>query len=143
MSAVLQERRLYSVIVEATFSASHRLRLADGSWEPLHGHDWRVWAVFSRANLDEAGMVMDFHAAQSALMAVVAPLHHGLLNEHPAWLQIPPTAESVARHVFDRLLERGWTSLRAVRVREAPGCDAVYESSGGPHHGSGGEFVAD
>lgn len=119
-------RCLYTVSVETTFSATHRVRLPDGSQEPLHGHDWRVRALFASDSLDDNGMVVDFCEAQGAVEQVVADFRHADLNELAAFGGLSPTAEIVARVVFDRLWGRGLESLCGVEIIEAPGCLATY-----------------
>lgn len=118
---------MFTVTVEATFSAVHRVRLRDGSLEPHHGHDWLVRAHFTRVGLDDSGMVVDFIEARSALQAAVAQLHHADLNEHAAFTGLNPTAEVVAKHVFDRLKTSGPAQISRVEVTEAPGWTAIYE----------------
>ena len=116
----------FTISIEATFSATHRLRFADGSLEPLHGHDWHVRAYFQRAELDEAGMVVDFHRAEETLRAILAPLHHSDLNALPDFAHLNPTAEIVARRVFQKLFDAGLREVSRVDVTEAPGCVASY-----------------
>ncbi len=118
---------MYRVIVEAGFFAVHRVRLRDGVLEPRHGHDWTVRAHFVRAELDHLGMVIDFDRARSSLQAVVAQLHSTDLNRHEALAGLNPTAEVLARYVFDRMVERGLSTLRCVEVTEAKGCVGIYE----------------
>ncbi|MBI4719175.1 MAG: 6-carboxytetrahydropterin synthase [Planctomycetes bacterium] len=118
---------MFTVTVEAGFCALHRLRLADGAWEPGHGHDWHVRATFSRPGLDDRGMVVDFHDVQQRLREIVGALHHGNLNEHHAFAELSPTAEVVARFVYEQLRAAGLECVRRVEVTEAPGCVAGYE----------------
>jgi len=121
----------YSISIDATFSATHRLRLADGSLEPLHGHDWHVRAHFSRTKLDETGMVIDFHHARDVLRSILAPLHYADLNSLPDFARFNPTAENVAQHVFHKLHGAGLNGVCRVEVTEAPGCVASYERGSG------------
>ncbi|MCH7704942.1 MAG: 6-carboxytetrahydropterin synthase, partial [Planctomycetes bacterium] len=102
------------------------VRFRDGSVEPRHGHDWVVRAEFARAELDECGMVVDFLEARRVLDAISGDLHHTDLNEHPALGGANPTAEAVARYVFDRVRDAGLTDIRRVEVTEAPGCIASF-----------------
>lgn len=118
---------MFSVVVEAGFSAIHRLRLPDGTLEPQHGHDWSVRARFARPQLDDSGMVIDFQHAQSLLVSALEPLHHADLNSHDAFRGLNPTAELVARYVFERIAESQTRTIRCVEVTEAHGCIAVYE----------------
>jgi len=117
---------MYTVSVETTFSATHRVALPTGALEPLHGHDWRVRAIFSSDSLDDHGMVVDFCEARSTLEQVVADFHHADLNSLACFENRGPTAEVVARAIYDRLRERGFKALREVEVAEAPGCLAAY-----------------
>ncbi|MCO6439134.1 MAG: 6-carboxytetrahydropterin synthase [Phycisphaerae bacterium] len=119
---------MYTVIIESTFCAIHRVRMPDGTLEPPHGHDFRVRAYLSGEMLDENDMVVDFHAAQVAMHEILAPLQHTDLNEHPAFASGYPTAERIARHVFDALVAAGFRGVTRVELTEAPGCVAVYEA---------------
>ncbi len=117
---------MYTVTVEARFSAVHQVRLGDGTLEPPHGHDWLVRACFSRSELDEAGMVVDFSKARSALQSVLARLDRADLNSHEGLAGKNPTAEVVARYIYDRMAEPGLSVLRRIEVTEALGCVAAY-----------------
>ena len=120
---------MYTVTVEAKFSAVHRVRMPDGTLEPPHGHDWLVRAYWSRSALDETAMVIDFGQAQSNLESVVGHLHHADLNNHEALNGLNPTAEVIAKYVFDRIRAPGPSAIRRVEVTEAPGCVAAFEPS--------------
>lgn len=119
---------MYEVSVEAIFSASHRVRLGDGTLEPLHGHDWRVTVIFAGPSLDETGILVDFEAASRKLDEVVRRLHHTDLNDNPLLRGANPSAEHVARSIFDALREDDALARRLTRVTvtEAPGCSASY-----------------
>lgn len=119
---------MYEVRVQARFNALHQLRLYDGQMEPLHGHDWRVEAVFRGMQLDRIQVLIDFVSAEAQLREVIGPLNHGNLNDIAARQDANPSAEWVARYVHERLRERlGETCpLAAVYVEEAPGCIAGY-----------------
>ncbi|MBI1826730.1 MAG: 6-carboxytetrahydropterin synthase [Planctomycetes bacterium] len=120
---------MYTVSIESHFSAIHSLRLADGSVEPPHGHDWRVRAIFESETLDSAGMVVDFEIAQQNLAKVLSTLGYCNLNTHLAFANRNATAEAVARYIFDALRKAGMGSLESVEVTEAPGCLASYRAS--------------
>ena len=116
------------VSVEADSGAAHRLRLADGSLEPPHGHDWHVTATFAGDGLDGVGLLVDFVAAEARLRAVVGRLHHTDLNECPAMRGLNPSAEHVARVIFELMAEDATLRphLHRVAVTEAPGCMATF-----------------
>ena len=125
------ERTVFSIAVEVGFSAEHRVRYPDGTVEEPHGHAWRVRAFFSRPHLDDVGMVIDFGVAQAALRSAVNELENSDLNAHPGLRDSNPTAEVVAKHLFDRILAAGVSTLRRVEVTEAPGCVAIFERGKG------------
>lgn len=134
---------MYEVTIDRRFRAEHAIRLYDGSWEPVHGHEWRVWVTVGAARLDRIGVVMDFHLLEGLLDAAVAQLEGRMLNELPMFAALgagnarpgqrrreaaPPTAEHVARWIAGELSLRlpAGRRLRLVRVEEATGCLADY-----------------
>lgn len=122
---------MYEITIEGGFSATHRLTYADGTVEPLHGHDWKVIACLVAEKLDGTGMVADFTVVQARLAEITARLHHTHLNDH-AWLDgSSPTAEHLAETIFDRLArDDGFgSSVHSVEITEAPGCSARYVRS--------------
>ncbi len=128
---------MFEVRVQARFCATHQVRLYDGELEPLHGHDWRVEAVFRGPKLDEIGVLVDFVLVEQTLREIVARFHHGNLNDVPELADRSPTAECVARRVFALLQgELGPdVPLAGVAVEEAPGCVAAYWSDDARHVG--------
>ena len=118
---------MYTVTVSAEFTATHAVPMPDGSLEAPHAHDWAVRACFAADELDDAEMVVDFLRARDALQQAVATLVGADLNRADALKGRLPTAEVVARYVFDYLAAAGLSETYAVAVREAPGCLAVYQ----------------
>jgi len=125
---------MFEISIQRTFSAAHALRLPDGSYEPTHGHDWRVTVVVASEKLDDIDTVMDFHILEPALDAIIGPWHHHHLNEVAPFadadghLAINPSAERVVWHIGQTItpaLPEGVT-LVSVTVTEAPGCAATY-----------------
>lgn len=119
---------IYEVKVQGRFSAVHQLRLADGSLEPVHGHDWNVEVVFRGDRLDAVGMLIDFEDAASALRRVLAEFNYHDLNTL-VWLENQnPSAERVARAIFERMHAHLGSDcpLAGVCVEEAPGCRAAF-----------------
>jgi 6-pyruvoyltetrahydropterin/6-carboxytetrahydropterin synthase len=105
------------------------VRLHDGTLETPHDHDWKVRAQFARRELDEMGMVFDFSTAQDALNAILTRLHGTDLNTNAHLDGLNPTAEVVAKYIFECLAGRGLNSVFRVEVTEAPGCVAAFECS--------------
>jgi 6-pyruvoyltetrahydropterin/6-carboxytetrahydropterin synthase len=119
---------LFTVSVETWFWASHRLRLTDGAQEPLHQHNWRVTAEVAGDKLDRTGLVMDFRRLKTMLDSIVAGFDNAPLDELDCFSENNPSAENVARYVYDKLgpmLPDG-LNLGCVRVVEQPGCSAKF-----------------
>lgn len=123
---------MHEITVETTFAAAHAIRIR-GQLEPLHGHNWRVVAAVGASELDQDGLVCDFHQAHADLEEIVAPFRNRNLNELPPFSTgVNPTAELVAKHIADRLEaalpKATGRALRvlAVAVTEAPGCIATH-----------------
>jgi 6-pyruvoyltetrahydropterin/6-carboxytetrahydropterin synthase len=119
-----------AVTVHRTFCAAHRLRLGDGSEEPVHGHNWRVAVTVARedAGVDAIGCVVDFHDLQSRLGALLRPWDTSDLNAHPPFadFEVNPTAEHVARVIAERLDLPAGVRVTRVEVSEAEDCVAVW-----------------
>ncbi|GMA38343.1 6-pyruvoyl trahydropterin synthase family protein [Mobilicoccus caccae] len=100
-----------------------------GPAQQMHGATLVVEATWSRAELDEHGVVLDIGAAGGALAEVIADLTYRNLDEHPAFAGRFSTTEVIARHIADELAERvtdeGLTTLEVV-LREHPDAWASY-----------------
>jgi 6-pyruvoyltetrahydropterin/6-carboxytetrahydropterin synthase len=119
---------MYQVTVSGGFSAVHRVRLADGRDEAPHEHDWSVEVCFSGQELDSAGILVDFVETKAALAGITAQLEGADLNACPLLSGSNPTAERVARSIYQALARRVSRPdlLESVRVGEAPGCSATF-----------------
>lgn len=122
---------MFEITVEADFSAAHALSVA-GIREPVHGHNWHVTVTLAGEELDDDGLLCDFHTVHDALLGIVKAFDNQNLNDHPAFRENNPSAERVAQHIAAELNERVGAALHplarvtAVRVTEAPRCTATY-----------------
>jgi len=119
---------MYEISVTARFNATHHLRMPDGSVEPPHGHDWRVVVTCAGPRLDDCGLLLDFHALETRLGAILAEFRDADLNTAPALAGCNPSAEHVARHIAQRITANlpAGVSLTCVELEESPGCVARY-----------------
>ena len=123
---------MYEISVSGWFAAAHQLRLPDGTFEPLHGHNWRVTATLACPELDAMGVVADFTRVKPRLDAILAELHDRHLNALPAFAERNPSAEWVAVHIAERLekaldgIMPAGVQVQSVEVEEAPGCVARW-----------------
>jgi 6-pyruvoyltetrahydropterin/6-carboxytetrahydropterin synthase len=116
----------FEITATAHFSASHQLRLYDGSLEPLHGHNWKIKASVAAENLDPIGVVMDFHELERKLRDIIGPMHHRHLNDLPPFAATNPSAENVAVHIAAALQLPKGIKLLSVEVWETIEFSAVY-----------------
>lgn len=119
---------VFEVTVTGRFAATHQLRRPDGSYEPLHAHEWNVKVTYSGQVLDEMGVLIDFGPLRSRLDALVAALNGRILNELPPFSDRNPSAEHVALYLANELVVElpGAARLVCVEVEEEPGCFARY-----------------
>ena len=97
---------MYEVYREESFSGAHHLRGYQGKCESVHGHNWKVRAYVSAMELDKLGMVVDFKNLKNSLNEVVDHLDHKDINNVPPFDEINPSAENIAKHIFDELSAR-------------------------------------
>jgi 6-pyruvoyltetrahydropterin/6-carboxytetrahydropterin synthase len=78
--------------------------------------------------LDSAGLLADFTELRPAVRRVIGELHDRCLNEHPAFAEVNPSTEQVARYIYDRLVTQipPGARLAKVRVWETSHCAAAY-----------------
>ncbi|MAY75649.1 MAG: 6-carboxytetrahydropterin synthase QueD [Phycisphaerae bacterium] len=121
----------YTLEVSHEFCAAHALTIS-GAHEPVHGHNFRVLATVAGDELDDDGLLCDFHTVHGVLVEICEPLNNVDLNAVDPFTSLNPTAEHIARYIADELAERLDASLadaahvESVSVTEAAGCRAVY-----------------
>ena len=123
---------MWEISTETCVAAAHQLRLAPGEGERLHGHNWRIKATIRAERLDARGFVMDFNELAPMLRATVEPYEHVFLNEIAPFDDVNPTAENIARVVFENLGAKiDDDRVRVVRVEiwENDVCAAAYFAS--------------
>lgn len=129
----IRQKKMFEVSVSGYFAASHQLRRADGTLEPLHGHDWRVEATFAGTQLNQAGVLLDFGRVKARLDELLTTLRDRNLNDLAPFAAISPSAENLAVHLAGQLGQNlpDGVCLRCIEVEEAPGCVARYRPDGG------------
>lgn len=124
---------MYEVTIEADFAAAHRLRNYPGGEEPLHGHNFRVQVSVAAERLDEAGMAVDFKDLERETREALGALDHRYLNEVPAFREVSPSAENIARYLFEALsgrLKSPGVRIHRVTVFETERTSATYHGEG-------------
>ncbi len=93
---------MYEVSVEETFAAAHNLRNYKGKCEDLHGHNYKIRVVLSGMELDSTGLLYDFVNLKQVIRSIIASLDHKYLNELPPFDTLNPSAENLAKHIYDQ-----------------------------------------
>lgn len=94
---------MYKVSVEKTFSAAHYLRDYKGRCEKLHGHNWKVRLSITGRRLLKNEMLFDFTELKKILTEVLSEIDHVNLNKISPFDKINPTAENIAKFIFDKV----------------------------------------
>jgi 6-pyruvoyltetrahydropterin/6-carboxytetrahydropterin synthase len=131
---------MFSVTQELPFCYGHRLLACAGKCGRLHGHNGVARVTLSSRALDAQGLVADFDVIERSLRAYLdETIDHRLLlhRDDPAVtalraagetfvaLDFNPTAENIARMIFDHARRAGFPVVE-VQVVEQQGSIASY-----------------
>jgi 6-pyruvoyltetrahydropterin/6-carboxytetrahydropterin synthase len=94
---------MYEVKIVREFSAAHRVEEYPGNCERIHGHNWKVEVIVKRETLDGLGMVMDFRKLKEHTDRALEALDHTYLNDTPPFKEANPTAENIAKYIYDEV----------------------------------------
>ena len=84
---------MFEVTVEAGFSSGHYLRNYRGKCENPHGHNYRVSVTLVGAQLDEAGLLLDFKLLKQVMRPTVEYLDLFMINDlKPFDAELNPSA---------------------------------------------------
>jgi 6-pyruvoyltetrahydropterin/6-carboxytetrahydropterin synthase len=133
---------MYRVTREIRFCYGHRLLNYEGKCRHLHGHNGRAVIALQSDRLDPLGMVMDFTRIKEVVTAWIDETidHKMLLHKsdpalpflrqlgEPVYvLDVNPTAENIARIIFDFVATQGFPVVE-VQLWETDHCYATYGS---------------
>ncbi len=131
---------MFRVTREIDFCYGHRLLDYQGKCRHLHGHNGRVWITIEATGLDCQGMVVDFSEIRRVVSRWIdEQLDHRMIlrRDDPAvpllerlgeplhLMDVNPTAENIAKLIFDYAASRG-IAVVEVRLWETPHCSATY-----------------
>jgi 6-pyruvoyltetrahydropterin/6-carboxytetrahydropterin synthase len=92
---------MFEVYVDEQFAAAHNLRNYKGKCENLHGHNYKVRVTLAGPQLDEVGLLYDFVHLKQVIQGVIRTLDHKYLNELKPFDVLNPSAENIAKHIYD------------------------------------------
>jgi len=122
---------LYSINYSTHFDAAHFLKDYPGKCANIHGHRWEVGVQVSGEQLNEIGILIDFNDLKRYLKEITETLDHKLINDLSYFSKINPTAENIAKYLYDLLkgkINKEFPDLILdfVEVWEAPQSKAIY-----------------
>lgn len=135
-----KQSNMFRVTREIDFCYGHRLLNYDGKCRYLHGHNGRAIIAIEADRLDERGMVLDFSDIKNVVSTWIDEnldhrmiLHRDdpivpVLQQHGEPLYLldeNPTAENIARLIFEFTAEHGFPIVEA-HLWETPRCFATY-----------------
>lgn len=131
---------MFQVTRELRFCYGHRLLNYDGKCRHLHGHNGRAVITLQADQLDALGMVVDFSAIKRVVSGWIDDnLDHRMIlhkddpvlptlkmqGEPVFLLDVNPTAENIAKLIFDYALAQGFPVVE-VKLWETEDSFAVY-----------------
>ena len=121
---------MFEVTIEETFSAGHALRNYRGKCENVHGHNYRCQVTVEGEQLDSIGLLVDFVELKRVVHSVIDRLDHQWLNEYPPFDVLNPSAENIARYIYEEvskgLGQKEATRLAFVKLWETDTASAIY-----------------
>ncbi len=120
---------MYKLMIRTSFAAAHNLINYQGDCENLHGHNWKVDVTVITSELDKAGLGVDFKVLKREAGVIIQELDHKYLNDNPAFDNISPSSEHIARYLYHRISERlnnDVIKVDSVAVWESDNASATY-----------------
>ncbi|MEN6486214.1 MAG: 6-carboxytetrahydropterin synthase QueD [Syntrophobacteraceae bacterium] len=120
---------MFEIYVKTHFSSAHSLRGYPGDCARVHGHNWIVEVSVQTRELNELGIAIDFRDVRKAVKDVLSRMDHFDLNELPAFADVNPSSENIARFLYaelSRALNNETVRVSKVKVSETPGAGAFY-----------------
>lgn len=127
---------MFEVTVEHSFAAGHSLREYKGKCENVHGHNYRVQVTIEGEQLNRIGLLVDFVELKRAVRQVAERLDHQWINDLEPFTTLNPSAENIAKYIYDEVkaaleLTSSANNVRIARVKlwETDTSIAVYRPS--------------
>jgi 6-pyruvoyltetrahydropterin/6-carboxytetrahydropterin synthase len=121
---------MFEITIEETFAAGHALRNYRGKCENVHGHNYRCQVSVQGEQLDSIGLLVDFVELKRVVHSVLDRLDHQWLNEFPPFDVLNPSAENMAKYIYDEvnagLTGKNDVKLGWVRLWETDTASATY-----------------
>jgi len=124
---------MWLISTESHFSAAHQLRGYQGECGGVHGHNFKVRVTVETNKLESVGFGVDFRELKLTLQNLTNKLDHKNLNELPEFKNVNPTAENIAKLIWEDLkrkirdsIPKEKVKLKEVRVWESDTNSVAY-----------------
>lgn len=120
---------MFILTIRTSFAAAHNLMNYQGDCENLHGHNWKVEVAVMARELDKAGLGIDFKVLKREAGEVINELDHKYLNDNPAFRELSPSSEHIARYLYQHISSRLNTeniTVKSITVWESDNASACY-----------------
>ena len=107
---------MYTLSVNKSISTAHRLDDYQGVCARIHGHNWKICLEVVAAKLDRTGIAIDFTELENVLWQIIGKFDHQLLNDVPPFDQLNPTAENIARYVYQEAQKSLNSEIKVAKV---------------------------
>ncbi|MEI6609392.1 MAG: 6-carboxytetrahydropterin synthase QueD [Deltaproteobacteria bacterium] len=120
---------MYEVTIIKSFSAAHLLTQIGGKCEELHGHNFKVEVTLAAPNLNESGLLIDFRIVKKWLNEILDQMDHKHLNELPYFAGLNPSAENIAKYIYDQMklkIKESQVRIARIKVWESENAVVTY-----------------
>lgn len=120
---------MYEVTIIKSFSAAHLLSEIGGKCEALHGHNFKVEITVAAEKLNSTGLLIDFRVLKKILAETLEEIDHKHLNTLSSFADINPSAENIAKYIFEEMnskLKTSGVNMVKVKLWESDNAAVTY-----------------
>lgn len=120
---------MYEVTIIKSFSSAHLLAQTGGKCEELHGHNFKVEVTVCAGALQKSGLLIDFRIVKEWLIEILEQMDHKHLNELPFFSGINPSAENIAKYIYDEMepkVKPSGVNVARVKIWESENAAVTY-----------------
>lgn len=123
---------MFEITIKKSFFAAHYLKKPKGGTEMPHDHHWVIEAKFRSETVEDIGFNIDFRKVDHIFQEIFHVYQGKTLNEFEPFTKISPSAENLAKHIYEKLsdaLRNEKVGLASVTAWEDPEHGATYTPS--------------
>lgn len=82
---------MFEITVAKYIDSAHLLRGYQGKCANIHGHTWRVEVTLKGEQLNQIGLLVDFHDIKKIIKGVTEAFDHRLINDIEPFDRVNPS----------------------------------------------------